>query len=149
MRLRLAWLERWTWKRTALSLAVVAVTVGGALGASALAGNATAAPAPPKRFDALMGANEDQPRKGFLGIIIAQLNSELAQKLNITQTTGVVVTQVTKDGPADKAGVQRSDVIQKVNGTDIAEVKAVHDAIAAVQPGASVTLVVLRNGQQQ
>jgi len=148
MRLRLSWLERWTWKRAAVGATVVAVTVGGALGATALAGQATAAPAPP-RFGDELALDQDEAKKGFLGIIIAQLNDQLAQKLGISQTTGVVVVDVSKDSPAEKAGVQAKDILLKVNGTAVADMKAAREAIGAVQPGGTVTLTVQRNGQEQ
>lgn len=138
----------WTWRRAALGAAAVAVAVGGGFGVSALTGKATAAPAPPKLATA-HADNEDEAKKAWLGIFIAQLNAEIAGRLGITQTSGVVIMDVPQDSPAAQAGVQRADVLLKVNGTDVADVKAARAAIEQAKPGDAVALTVSRSGQEQ
>lgn len=140
----------WTWRRAALGAAALAVAVGGGFGVNALTAKATAAPAPVKLAGAHATAdNDDQAKKAWLGLMIAQLNDRLAQRLGISQTSGVVIVDVPNDGPGAAAGVQRGDVLLKVNGTDVPDMKAAREAIAQVAPGDSVTLTVSRGGNEQ
>src|SRR5262249_39697910 len=55
---------------------------------------------------------------------------------------------VTKDSPADKAGLKPGDVIRKIDGTNILDADQFHTVLAGKTPGAVVSLVVSRNGQE-
>lgn len=138
----------WTWRRTALGVAALAVAVGGGFGISVLTGEATAAPAPPK-IASVWADNEDQGQKAWLGIVIAQLNADVAAKLGISQTTGVAIMDVMADGPAAKAGVLRADVLLKVNSEAVTDMKSAREAIAKAKPADTVALTVARGGQEQ
>jgi S1-C subfamily serine protease len=56
------------------------------------------------------------------------------------------VEQVVQGGPADSAGMQPGDVIQKVNGTDVTTNDEVVKAIKATKPGATINLQVWSAG---
>ena len=76
--------------------AVVAMATGGAIGVTALAGQVSAAPAP-AHGEVRLAADADQAKKGgWLGVMMAPLNDRLAQRLGLSQTTGVVVMGVHK-----------------------------------------------------
>jgi putative serine protease PepD len=62
------------------------------------------------------------------------------------QGTGVAIVNVTKGGPADKAGLRGGDVIEGVNGTATPSLAALEADLAVLKPGTQVTLRVRRNG---
>jgi S1-C subfamily serine protease len=55
---------------------------------------------------------------------------------------------VTKDSPADKAGLKPGDVIRKIDGVMLPNADQFHAVLAGKAPGAVVNLVVARNGQE-
>jgi S1-C subfamily serine protease len=61
----------------------------------------------------------------------------------------VVVYQVQPGSGADRAGLQRGDVITALNGTAISEPNTFRNQIAGTSPGSEVTLTIRRNGQEQ
>ena len=60
---------------------------------------------------------------------------------------GVLIERVTEDGPADEAGLQRNDIIRKVDGTVVRDNLDLISKIASRQPGDTVKLEVLRDGK--
>jgi serine protease Do len=97
---------------------------------------------------------EDQgggaPKKGAnqkLGVRVAPLTPEIARQLGVEGDQGVVVVGVTPDGPADKAGIQRNDVILQVGQQPVSTVEQVVSLISKAKPNDVVVLRV-RRGQQ-
>jgi serine protease Do len=82
-----------------------------------------------------------------LGVRVAPLTPEVAREFGVQGGQGVIVVQVTPDGPADKAGVQRGDVILKVGDQQVDSVEQIVSAIGKIKPGA-VALLRIRRGQQ-
>ncbi|MCA9639452.1 MAG: PDZ domain-containing protein, partial [Myxococcales bacterium] len=87
-------------------------------------------------------------RRGWLGVVIQDLDAELGQALGVSATHGVVVSDMEKSGPGAKAGLQQGDVILSVNGTEVESTGELRNAIAAAGSGNSVKLGVLRGKQQ-
>lgn len=84
--------------------------------------------------------------RGWLGVGIQDLDAELAKALGLNVSNGVVITEVAKDSPAAKAGVQRSDVIVAVAGQKVDSTGRLRNAIA--QAGATkVKIDLLRGGK--
>ncbi len=86
--------------------------------------------------------------RGYIGAYIQDLTPEIAQGLKTTTTHGSVVSDLTQDGPAAKAGLQKGDVITAVNGKTIEDSRQLRLLIAQSKPGTTVQLTVLRNGQE-
>jgi len=84
--------------------------------------------------------------RGWLGVMIQDLNKELADSLGIKTTEGVLVSDVVTDAPAAKAGLKRGDVIVQVNGREVKEAHALSRMIAGTPPGSKVDITVIRNG---
>jgi serine protease Do len=95
------------------------------------------------------GGQAPAERKGAekLGIRVAPLTSDLAREMGVEGGQGVVVVQVSPDGPADKAGIQRGDVILQVGEQKVADVEQLVGAIGKMKPG-EVALLRVRRGQQ-
>jgi len=87
--------------------------------------------------------------RGFLGVMIQGLNPELAEEFKIKDHKGVIVSDVTPDGPAEKAGVWAEDVIVAFNGTTVENTDRFRLAVASTPPGTEVTLKVVRDGVEK
>ena len=77
-----------------------------------------------------------------LGIRLENLNSDLAQQFGLTETSGVVVTQVSPNSPAAQAGLQPGDLIVRINGHHITSPGQVADLLSKMDLKAGVQLQV-------
>ena len=87
--------------------------------------------------------------RGWLGIMIQDITPELAESFGIKQTKGVLVGDVVKDGPADKAGLERGDVIISFNGKEVDSAHALSRLVASTAPNTKVTMQMLRDGKHK
>ncbi|MYZ48878.1 Do family serine endopeptidase [Propylenella binzhouense] len=87
--------------------------------------------------------------RGWLGVQIQPVTKDIADSLGIDQTTGALVADPQDNGPAKAAGVQAGDIIAKVDGKDVKGPRELAQIIAGYDPGATVTLDVVRNGSTQ
>ncbi len=81
-------------------------------------------------------------KRGWLGVQIQEVTPEIADTLGLGRARGAMVAKVTAKGPAEKAGIQRGDVILKFDGHDIATMRELPRIVADTEVGktASVTL---------
>jgi S1-C subfamily serine protease len=63
--------------------------------------------------------NHGEVKRGLLGVQIQDLNSDLAEAMDLLGTRGALVSKVTPDSAADKAGIKAGDVITAINGKKI------------------------------
>ena len=87
--------------------------------------------------------------RGWLGVQIQPVTSEVADALGLKQTTGALVSEPQAGSPAAKAGVKAGDVIVSLDGTSVKDARELSQKIGATNPGASVKLGVIRNGSEQ
>jgi serine protease Do len=92
--------------------------------------------------------------RGYLGVGLVTLDPAVAAKLAklgvpTNRTKGVVVAQVARDGPADKAGLQFGDVITEFNGQPVADSGAITVLIGQSPVGAKVPIKIDRSGEEQ
>jgi serine protease Do len=85
--------------------------------------------------------------RGYLGVTVGPVTSELAEQFKAPDTSGALVQDVTPGAPADKAGLKPGDVIRKFNGRTVNDSSDLPALAASAPPGSAVTLEVLRNGQ--
>jgi len=86
--------------------------------------------------------------RGFLGVVIQNLTPELAEWFGIEEGKGVLIAEVSKDSPAEAAGLQRDDVIVEFDGQPVAEIGSFRSRVASTTPGTKAPLVVLRDGKR-
>jgi serine protease Do len=86
--------------------------------------------------------------RGWLGIMIQNITPELAKSFGTAVTKGVIVADVVQEGPAEKAGIKRGDIIETLDGKAVENAGELSRKIAALKPGGEVSLGVLRNGKQ-
>ena len=81
--------------------------------------------------------------RGFIGVVLQQVDTDLAQALGQEKAEGALVADVNKDSPAAKAGIKQGDIILKYNDTLVTNIGTLRNAIALMNPGTKVTLTVL------
>jgi serine protease Do len=84
---------------------------------------------------------------GYLGISINNVTPDNATFFNLSSASGAVVSQVTPDSPASRAGLVSGDVIRSLNGKEIPTSNALQVAVSEMTPGTSVELGIIRNGK--
>jgi len=83
----------------------------------------------------------------WLGIAMGELDETMAKSLGLPpETRGVVISQVIDGSPAQAAGLQRGDIIQKIDGKDMATGKAVQEYVRAHKVSDTLHFFLLRDG---
>lgn len=86
-------------------------------------------------------------KRPYIGITGSQVDTNTAQKYNIPE--GVYVESVEKDSPAEKAGIQKGDIITKIEGKAVKNVNELNRIKFNYNIGDTVKLTVIRNNQEQ
>lgn len=95
----------------------------------------------------LSGGRVERP---YVGIYMQELEPKLAKSLGLpANTTGVVVANVGQGSPADNAGIQQGDVLQRVDGQPVKTGKEVQTLIRRHKPGQSVDMMIARGRNLQ
>jgi len=87
--------------------------------------------------------------RGWLGVYIQRLTPDMAESLSVPGKKGALVADVTKDGPAEKAGIKSGDVIVKFDGKDVNDEHELPQVVATVKPGKKVDVNVIRDGKEK
>ncbi|MFQ5482064.1 MAG: S1C family serine protease [Nitrospinaceae bacterium] len=87
--------------------------------------------------------------RGWLGVQIQRLTPKLAQSLGLDTPEGALVNSVEPDGPADRGGLKRGDVIVRFDNRNLISMAELPRWVAGAPPGAEVRLDVIRDGQRR
>ena len=87
--------------------------------------------------------------RGWLGVSVQPMTPDLARSFNLDKEQGVLVGDVTPQGPAEKAGIKRGDVIVSYDGKKIHETANLPALVAATPAGKAVAVEVIRDGKIQ
>lgn len=87
-------------------------------------------------------------QRGYLGITIRGIDSDLAKDKNLDVTKGVYVDSVLEKSAAMEAGVKAGDVILKVDGTEVNSAPELQEMIATHKPGDQVDLLLTRGNKE-
>jgi serine protease Do len=87
--------------------------------------------------------------RGMIGILAQTLTPELAKKLQLPQTVGVLIVEVNPNMPAQKAGIQPGDVLIKYNDHPVQTMTQLLELVANTAPGTEVTVTALRQGKEK
>jgi serine protease Do len=85
--------------------------------------------------------------RGFLGIVIQPLTPELASSFDIEPGKGILVAQVSKNSPAQAAGLQQGDVIVSFQNKPVTDVGSFRNQVALTPPNSLATLGIVRDGK--
>jgi serine protease Do len=87
--------------------------------------------------------------RGWLGVMIQQVTSELAENFGLDRPIGALVGQVIADSPAEKAGLKAGDVIIEYNGKEVSQMSMLPAMVASTSVGEKAKLVMIRDGKKQ
>jgi serine protease Do len=86
--------------------------------------------------------------RGWLGVLLQDLDDDLAQALELEEPRGVLVSDVTPGSPAERAGFERGDVVLTINGKTMDSTRRLRTAVATAGPGTAFTAEVVRDGER-
>jgi serine protease Do len=87
--------------------------------------------------------------RGYLGVIPQDLTAELAEAFGSKGTKGAVLSQITPDSPAGRAGLVHGDIVPEFDGVAIDSATQFRNLVASRKPGATVPIVVWRDGERR
>jgi len=84
---------------------------------------------------------------GYLGATIQEISPDLAQSLGLSSQDGAIIDAVTREGPAQQAGLRSGDIVVAINGAPVHSPHDITHVVAFSEPGARLTLTVRRGDQ--
>jgi serine protease Do len=84
--------------------------------------------------------------RGRIGVVIQEVTKDLAESFGLSKAVGALVNSVEKGGPADKAGIEASDVILKFDGKTVVSSADLPRIVAHTRPGSKVTAQIWHKG---
>lgn len=88
-------------------------------------------------------------QRGFLGVMIRNVNPVIAEDQDLGTTTGVLVDSLTANSAAANAGIKKGDVIVAVGGVEVKSSPELQEKVGRKRPGEEVQITVLRNGDKK
>ncbi|MEQ9468503.1 MAG: trypsin-like peptidase domain-containing protein [Ekhidna sp.] len=98
-----------------------------------------------KVFNDLVKYGEVQ--KAFTGAEFIDIDSEIASRISVEDLDGVLITEVKDGSAADRAGLEKRDVIRKINGQQIGSKASLEELIAKSYPGNTLNILAEREGE--
>jgi serine protease Do len=87
--------------------------------------------------------------RGWLGVAVQKVTEDLAKSFNLKKKNGALVADVVAGGPAEKAGIERGDVIIEFDGQEVKEMNELPRIVANTPIGKEVNVKVLRDGREK
>ena len=88
-------------------------------------------------------------KRAYLGIVLQPIDKELCDALGLDKPEGILISDIVKESPAAKAGLQQGDIITQYNGKPVKNVNKFRNDIAMMNPGTTIQLKILRNNKPQ
>jgi serine protease Do/serine protease DegQ len=87
--------------------------------------------------------------RGYLGVTTETVTADVAEQLGLPKDAkGVAITDISPDGPADQAGLKRSDVILMLNGKSVSSLEELRLAVAQMAPNSQAKVKLMRDGKE-
>ncbi|MFY7842956.1 MAG: PDZ domain-containing protein [Rhabdochlamydiaceae bacterium] len=84
--------------------------------------------------------------RAFLGVSLQAVDKEIAEAFNLDKIEGVLIADITKDSPADKAGLKQGDILLQCDNQPIKSLGGFRNQISMTPPGKEVELMINRKG---
>lgn len=88
-------------------------------------------------------------KRGWLGVQIQRVTPEIAENIDLDKARGAMVSGITEDGPAKKAGIRVGDVILEFNGENISEMRELPILVAEADVGKEVKIKLWRKSAEK
>lgn len=88
-------------------------------------------------------------RRGWLGVVIQEVNKDLAESFGLARPAGALVAQIMPEGPGAKGGLQVGDVILRLNDQEIIMSSDLPHAVGRLRPGTKASMQIMRDGKRQ
>ncbi len=85
----------------------------------------------------------------YLGVTLQELNRDLAPYFWVDENSGVLILEVEKDSPAEKADIKSGDILIKVDEESVTDPEKVQELLADFEKGDEIELKVIRHGKQK
>ncbi|MCR9079621.1 MAG: Do family serine endopeptidase [Hyphomonadaceae bacterium] len=92
--------------------------------------------------------NEGRVSRGWLGVTIGNVSDDMAEAVGLPNNRGAIVSTVTEDSPADKSGLERGDIIVKVNGRQVDDATTTTRMVGALAVGSKNKFEIYRDGKR-
>ncbi len=86
-------------------------------------------------------------QRGYLGVNVVEVTSELALRLGFDEPHGILIARVIPNCAAAKAGMREGDILLNVNGVEVNSYASMMEEVALFNPGDKVTVVYIRDGK--
>lgn len=87
--------------------------------------------------------------RGWLGVTIGNVDEDMAEAVGLKDAKGAIVTRVTEDSPAEKSGLQRGDIIVKINGQAVDDATITTRVVGALLAGSENKFELYREGKRR
>lgn len=87
--------------------------------------------------------------RGWLGVMIQKITPELQESFKLKNPLGALVNDIAPNGPAERGGMKRGDVITRFDGVEITSMETLPKQVASIKPGKSVKVEVIREGKNK
>lgn len=86
--------------------------------------------------------------RGWIGVAIQDMDPATREALDFGKRKGVLISDVYKGQPADKAGIKSGDIVLSIDGREVNTTNQLRNVVATIKPGEKVPVVVFRDGKQ-
>ncbi len=93
--------------------------------------------------------SDGQVTRGFLGVSLQPIDSDLASFYKLKSTNGALVADVVKGSPAEKGGLQQEDIILNYNGMAVDSISSLRNDVSLMAPGTKLKLRINRDGKEK
>ncbi len=87
--------------------------------------------------------------RGWLGVEIRPVDEAVAKQFGLKEARGVLLNNVMKDAPAERAGLKRGDIIIEYNGKPVKDTMGLQDLVAQTEPKKKAKVKVWRNNKEE
>ncbi|MDO8352920.1 MAG: DegQ family serine endoprotease, partial [Aestuariivirga sp.] len=89
-----------------------------------------------------------ETRRGWFGVKIQSVTDDIAESMAMGKARGALIADVTKTGPAEKAGIEPGDVVIEFNGKPVNAMRDLPRIVADTEIGKKVPIKIFRNGKE-
>ena len=88
-------------------------------------------------------------KRAVLGISMQAIDDKIAEDLKLSSRNGVYISEVSKSGAADEAGIKAGDILIAIDSTKITTPASVQEAVSRFSPGDEAVVTVIRDGKEK